>query len=104
MPATELQQSFLFIVGLIQHQTYCKEIYCLQNGKVLSADLQRLTPFLSESAIGTRTVTLFRLENAQAKYPLLLPKDHKGSNVVRNCPLLSLQASFAGPDHGVTSC
>jgi len=85
MPATELQHSFLFIEGIIQHQTYWKEIDCLKMGKVLSADLQRLTPFLSESAIGTRTVILIcvggRLENAQipvkAKYPLLLPKDHK---------------------------
>jgi len=78
MPATELQHSFLFIVGLIQHQTYWKEIDCLRKGKVPSADLQRLTPFLSESAIGSRTMTLIRvggrLENAQisveAKYPL----------------------------------
>nr|XP_036678148.1 uncharacterized protein LOC118879391 isoform X1 [Drosophila suzukii] len=30
MPATELHHSFLFIVGLIQHQTYWKEIDCLQ--------------------------------------------------------------------------
>jgi len=78
MPATELQHSFLFIVGLIQHQTYWKEIDCLRKGNVPSADLQRLTPFLSESAIGSRTMTLIRvggrLENAQisveAKYPL----------------------------------
>jgi len=38
MPATELQHSFLFIVGLIQHQTYWKEIDCLKKDKVLSAE------------------------------------------------------------------
>jgi len=85
MPATELQHSFRFIVGIIQHQTFWKEIDCLRKGKVLSADLQGLIPYMSESAIGTRTVTLIRvggrLENEQipveAKYPLLLLKDHK---------------------------
>jgi len=94
VPATELQHSFRFIVGLIQHQAYWKEIDCLKKGKVLSADLKRLTPFLSESAIGTRTVTLIRvggrLENAQipveAKYQLLLPKDHKFTTNVHAGP------------------
>lgn len=81
----ELGHTFLRIVAHIQRHYFTDDLKAMAKGKILHPSLQKLSPFLNETNVGSGFVNLIRvggrLSNApipyDARFPVLLPKNHR---------------------------
>lgn len=80
LTVTELKQSLLKIIHLVQQEVFTKEISSLKQNKILQGDsrLRNLNPFIDENGmlrVGGRLKN--SMLSSEHKHPYILPADHQ---------------------------
>ncbi|XP_054279079.1 uncharacterized protein LOC128997465 [Macrosteles quadrilineatus] len=79
----EINKATVYILHLVQQESFSNEISALQKGQTPSLPLQRLLPFLDKDGllrVGGRLSNAYL--NFNSKHPILLPKQHFVTNLI----------------------